>query len=64
MLKYFGFPDYLFYLGISIKYKILKLFGDENDVQKYSTDLLIWITSLSKKKYNLENHILEIQDDP
>ncbi len=25
---------------------------------------LIWITSLSKKNYNLENHILEIQGDP
>ncbi len=71
MLKYFGFPDYLFYLGISNKYKIsllliplkLKLFGGENDLQKYSTDFLIWITSLSKKNYNLENHILEIQGD-
>ncbi len=56
MLKYFGFPDYLFYSGISNKYK--------NDLQKYSTDFLIWITSLSKKNYNLENHILDIQGDP
>ncbi len=55
MLKYFGFQDYLFYLGISNKYKIslLKLFGGENDLQKYSTDILIWITSLSKKNYIL-----------
>ncbi len=61
MLKYFGFPDYLFYLGISNK---LKLFGGENDLQKCSTDFLIWITSLSNKNFNLENHILEIQGNP
>ena len=38
--------------------------GGENDLQKYSTEFLIWITSLFKKNYNLENRILEIQGDP
>ncbi len=41
-----------------------RCFGGEIDLQQYSTDFLIWITSLSKKNYNLENHILEIQGDP
>ncbi len=55
-----GFPD----KNDKHMLKYLKLFGGENGLQKYSTDFLIWITSLSKKNFNLENHILEIQGDP